>query len=71
MLSLGQVERKRKNQPKPHDCVMSFPDNYETMVGKHSIQLSGGEKQCVAIVHTLLKNPLILLLDEATRSVYI
>ena len=54
-----------------HNHVMSFPDNYETMVGERGIRLSRGEKQHVAIAHTLLKNPPMLLLDEATRSVHI
>jgi ATP-binding cassette subfamily B protein len=52
-----------------HDVIMEFPDGYNTIVGEKGVTLSGGQKQRVALARTLLKNPRILILDDATSSV--
>ncbi|KAL8865712.1 MAG: hypothetical protein Q9174_006740, partial [Haloplaca sp. 1 TL-2023] len=51
-----------------HEKILDFPDGYNARVGERGLKLSGGEKQRVAIARTIIKDPRIILLDEATAA---
>jgi ATP-binding cassette subfamily B protein len=67
----GASEEEMENACKAayiHDFIMGLPEGYDTVVGNRGMKLSGGEKQRISIARVLLKNPAIIVMDEATSS---